>query len=85
MSAKLQTQQERAIQIIRAVAAECGGLGVRDDYSGRGMYGARCWAIVCDDPDTVIETALRRGLRYSQTDDMGRGSIVYWPKVGGVA
>jgi hypothetical protein len=59
-------------------------------YSGRGMYGRACWAIVTDlsereafadlaeeCEDAAEVSALLRGAR---TDDMGRGIVIYWPK-----
>jgi hypothetical protein len=50
------------------------------DYSGRGMFGATCWAIYCDDANDVICDV---GLKGARTDSMGKGSVVYWPNVTG--
>ena len=75
-------------QII-ALADELGG-EVRLDYSGRGMFGARCMGIVCEDSEQVILNALGRGLPRGKVDSMGTRKIVYWPGIqaagkGGVA
>ena len=59
-------------------AAEVDGRSLRLDYSGRGMFGAKCLAIDCDDPmDCIAEV----GIPGAKTDQMGRGSVVYWPAV----
>lgn len=50
------------------------------DYSGRGMFGATCWSIYCDDANDVI---CEVGLKGTKTDSMGKGSVVYWPNVTG--
>ena len=57
---------------------------VRDNYSGRGMFGRTCYGIDCDDPNEAIEEAGRLGLRGARVDNMGKGYIVYWPDVQGV-
>lgn len=64
----------------------------RDDYSGRGMYGSTCHAIVTDDPIKLLG-ALADGLLNNYidpddypnidsfegltTDSMGLGSVIY--------
>ncbi len=61
---------------------------IRGNYSGRGMYGAQCFGIVCnvgnlalfcaslgsfaDDWDWVMSV---------RSDNMGRSTIWYWPDV----
>lgn len=73
----------------------CDSAGIEwRDYSGRGMYGDRCLAIVTDNPvDTVLclvqeaigsldpeETAeIVEALSNSRTDSMGRSAVIYWP------
>lgn len=65
-----------------------GDLRVRS-YSGRGMYGKYCAAIVGDsvaeitagiaataEPEVALE--LLKGFR---TDSMGKGAVVYWPHI----
>ena len=66
-------------QII-ALADELGG-EVRLDYSGRGMFGARCMGIVCEDSEQVILNALGRGLPRGKVDSMDTRKIVYWPEI----
>jgi hypothetical protein len=69
-----------AASIIRELVDD--GFGtLRSDYSGRGMFGARCMGIVTDDPQGLIEEAASRGLRGAKVDGMGRDSIVYWERV----
>lgn len=67
------------------------------DYSGRGMFGRRCFAVECDNPSGLIaevflylaenETPyaemvqVAEMLKDSRTDSMGHGSIVYWPSI----
>jgi hypothetical protein len=66
----------------KILAASRGGDNRRlhTDYSGRGMFGRTCWSVYCDDPNEVICEA---GVKGALTDSMGRGSVVYWPKVTG--
>lgn len=52
---------------------------VREDYSGRAMYGKKCWGIVADDLVECIERAAERGLSGARYDSMGNRVIVYWP------
>lgn len=76
-------------------AADLCGIELRP-YSGRGMYGTRCIGLDCDNPvsatidlvDALINTVDASdldecidALRGAKTDSMGRGSIVYWPKL----
>lgn len=64
------------------------------DYSGRCMYGDRCFAIVADKPvDAILELVSEafaslepedvetvvEGLHGSRTDSMGLSTVVYWP------
>lgn len=53
---------------------------VYENYSGRGMYGKRCWGIVTSNMVDCIETAACKGLTGAETDSMGLQSIVYWPR-----
>jgi hypothetical protein len=66
-------------QII-AIADQIGGQ-VRLDYSGRGMFGAKCMGIVCTSATEAIEAAARWGIRGAQRDSMGKRAIVYWPNI----
>lgn len=54
---------------------------VHRHYSGRGMYGKCCVGIVADDAIDVIERAAQNGYRGAAQDSMGKGVIVYWPKM----
>ncbi len=71
---------EQKIEIIREVAAEIGGK-VRENYSGRGMFGKICFGIIYRDVQTIIEEAAERGLKGASQDNMGLDYIVYWPSV----
>ncbi len=53
---------------------------VRDDYSGRGMFGRTCPVIVTSDPDAVQEWAVHEGFNAGAVDGMGLDSVVYWPE-----
>ncbi len=68
------------ISIIGQTAEAIGG-EIYENYSGRGMYGAKCLGIVCADPQAAIEEAAARGLRGSSRDNMGKDFIVYWPGI----
>ena len=68
------------IELIKEVAAVVGG-ELYLNYSGRGMYGAKCVGIVCANPQLAIEEALARGLRGSARDHMGQDFIVDWPNI----
>ena len=67
-------------EIIEQVAEHVGGT-VNDSYSGRGMFGATCYSIYCNDHIACIEEASARGLRNACYDQMGKGMVVYWPGV----
>lgn len=64
---------------------------VRDDYSGRGMYGEKCFGIVGSLVDllTMINVIIELGLnihietlaRSPQQDNMGREMIYYFPNL----
>ena len=70
---------------------ENAGLDLRRDYSGRSMNGKQCIGAVTDD---LLLTAMSyiveccedceqaaRLLRTARTDNLGRGTIIYWPRV----
>lgn len=67
-------------EILEELAAN-EGWNLRQNYSGRGMYGETCVGIVTDAPMDCIEGAVSRGIRGARTDSMGLSTIVYWPKV----
>lgn len=62
-------------------AADIVGGELYEGYSGRGMYGQRCYGIVCDDYVSCIETVALQGITGANTDSMGLQSIVYWPNI----
>lgn len=77
-------ENKEKIKKIRATAKAVGGT-VRDDYSGRFMFGKNCYGIDCDNAVTCIEQAAKRGLTGARYDNMGLGYIVYWPNIQGKA
>lgn len=71
---------EEQIEQLEDIAMNIGG-EIYPDYSGRFMYGAKCYGIVCDDPIPCIEEAAEAGLRGARHDSMGLQYIVYWPDI----
>lgn len=71
---------EEQIEALNEVADIIGG-EIRTDYSGRGMYGARCYGIECDDPIRCVEQAAMNGIIGANYDQMGLQYIVYWPRI----
>ena len=72
---------------------ECNAIGcdVRDDYSGRFMYGKECPGVEADNMNKVFsmlvslaasqpEMAKHLAAR-AKIDNMGQGIIVYWPDI----
>ncbi len=55
--------------------------GVREDYSGRGMFGEHCLGIVCSDANRCLEVAGSKGITGGKIDNMGLDMIVYWPNL----
>jgi hypothetical protein len=61
-------------------------------YSGRGMYGKECLALVCLHPlataidiaaemaPSMLEAALPT-LREARIDSLGTGMVMYWPQI----
>jgi len=60
-------------------------------YSGRGMYGAYCVAVVCENPFHVIGTLIEtfEDMRTyndelvinARIDNMGLQQVIYWPQL----
>jgi len=75
------THSEQVKAVMRT-ASEVGGT-VREDYSGRHMYGSMCYGVVCDNVNECIEMAATHGLRGARIDSMGMRSIIYWPDIEG--
>jgi len=74
--------------LVEDVDAQLGGdVDVRDDYSGRYMYGATCLAVVGD--NYVLEVFLDAARYYGidarlgnmAQDSMGLSQVFYWPGI----
>lgn len=52
-------------------------------YSGRGMDGAYCVGISIKDhdPEDALRDAAEKGVFGGYVDSLGKGFIVYWPRV----
>lgn len=72
--------QDELREAVEELASAVGG-EYNDGYSGRGMCGAECVGIDCDDADSVIERAREFGLPRPSVDNMGKGYICYWPSI----
>lgn len=70
---------------IDAICDELNADEVRDDYSGRGMYGKTCYGVVTKNPEAVLMEAGRAGLPVPRQDSMGLSTIIYWPQIGGAS
>ena len=68
--------------LIEDICGNCSQEAIpRDNYSGRGMYGSKCWGITTySNGVDVIEQAALLGLTGATMDSMGSGTIVYWPR-----
>lgn len=69
---------ETAKKTLTEIAEIVGGT-LRNDYSGRGMYGETCYGIDCQSSTDCIETAAQFGIKGAKVDNMGKSWIVYWP------
>lgn len=65
-------------ETVHTLALRFGGL--REDYSGRGMFGATCLGVVTRTPRQLVKAAATLGLHGHRTDSMGISTIVYWPQ-----
>ena len=74
----MNTQEK--IQAVKDTAQAIGS-EVIPDYSGRGMFGATCYGIDCNDATACIEEAAIHGLKNARTDSLGKGYVVYWEQV----
>lgn len=54
-----------------------------NNYSGRGMFGKTCLSITSEDrsPVKIIEQAAQLGITGASWDNMGLGTVVYWPRL----
>jgi hypothetical protein len=59
------------------------GAEVYEGYSGRFMYGAKCWGISTKngDVDSIVADAAERGIKGHKTDSLGLDCIIYWPNI----
>ncbi len=57
------------------------GETLHTNYSGRGMRDKTCYGISTDRPTELIEDAAADGIKGAHTDQLGKHTIVYWPKV----
>ncbi len=70
---------------LRDIAEEL-DLDVRDDYSGRGMFGSGCVAVTGNVDQVKLGMLLHKGFGKEaeelfsnpSIDSMGRGQVVYW-------
>lgn len=71
--------------------ADCAGMEV-DTYSGRGMYGDECPSLTFESDAEMAAGLVRLGMKFEQygyrrelpfmaTDNLGRGTVIYWPRI----
>ncbi len=48
-------------------------------YSGRGMFGGRCFGIICEYPGDLEDFCENNGIEKPLIDNMGLEYIAYWP------
>lgn len=65
---------------IQEIAEEVGG-HIYEGYSGRGMFGDKCFGVVCEDANRCLEVAGSKNIRGGKIDNMGLQMIVYWPRL----
>jgi hypothetical protein len=76
--------QNEILAIVGKIVSENGGKIIREGYSGRNMYGARCWAVTCDDwkeRDRIRDAAYFAGIGSGMVDIMGLEWVIYWPEL----
>ncbi len=78
MNTNVPLETNKWLPVLDEVANEVDGR-VTMTYSGRGMFGATCVGIICNNANDCIETAATFGLRKAHIDNMGLNWIVYWP------
>lgn len=87
-------EYEQVVEALDVAYLDIEDVNIRDNYSGRGMYGDTCFGIDFDSPRDmakfVIAWAYSAGERGEELpewlpefreDSMGRGIIVYWERV----
>ena len=76
---KNQPEYGTDLGILKAIDEFSGDIeSIYKDYSGRGMYGAKCFGIVVP-PYSGIEEELEKYDVMGSRDNMGRDMIIYWP------
>lgn len=73
-------QKTIKLEELSAIADEVDGQ-VYKNYSGRGMFGAKCVGITCSSVTSCIEIAAVNGLTGARWDQLGKSFIVYWPDI----
>ena len=72
--------KEEAEAIAEVLDEECEDYSLREDYSGRGMYGGKTYAFVVEDTGVITWAAGKAGLSYAggyRVDNMGLEYVVY--------
>lgn len=78
--------------MIEVMKEVCDELGIEyRPYSGRGMFGKKCFAITVDGSglsevaDIAYECGRRDGdpyrFSYIKSDSLGLGTVIYWPGI----
>lgn len=75
-----EVSEDPQVESIKDLARDVSG-EVYEGYSGRGMYGDRCWGIAVHDPDEIKMRVREYGLPKPSVDNLGLDYIVYWPSV----
>ena len=81
MTARPEITPAEFVELLSAICDETGS-DIYEGYSGRSMYGARCWGISCE-RHAMAEgegLAIELGLGEANHDNLGLSMIVYWPQ-----
>lgn len=83
-----QVSREDYEELVEDVTAQLGGdVDVLDNYSGRGMHGAKCLAVVGDTHtlDVFLDACRYFGidtrLGTMKQDSLGTDRVFYWPNI----
>lgn len=66
-------------EVVESLQGDAEDVSIYEGYSGRCMYGERCYGISGEDPIKIIERAAQFGITGARYDNLGRDYIVYWP------
>jgi hypothetical protein len=66
-----------AERMVEAIENEGGEASIRDEYSGRGMYGRTTCAVVAESRGELYAAAGIENVRNIRIDNMGRRFIAY--------